>query len=145
MNFLTLVNKEQSIKDSWYKYLELVDYKDMFGKDIKIEKNTLEAYLKLESFLKTKGIYVAVESAYRTVYDQQAIIDDYAVRYNDDYIRQYVAPIRTSEHHTGLAVDLSPKIEDKYINDIDDLLANESIFLEIHKYLADFGFILRYP
>jgi len=145
MNYLTLVNKEHLIKDSYFKYLELVDYKDVLGEDIKIEKNTLDAYLKLESFLKTKGIYIAIESSYRSIEDQQAIIDDFTVKYGDDYVKQYVAPVKTSEHHIGLAVDLCVKIDGEFLIDIDDLLANDEVYLEIHKYLADFGFILRYP
>jgi len=126
MNYLTLVNKEHLIKDSYFKYLELVDYKDVLGEDIKIEKNTLDAYLKLESFLKTKGIYIAIESSYRSIEDQQAIIDDFTVKYGDDYVKQYVAPVKTSEHHIGLAVDLCVKIDGEFLIDIDDLLANDN-------------------
>lgn len=145
MNYLTLVNKEHLIKDSYFKYLELVDYKNILGKDIRVEKNTLESYLKLESFLKTKGIYVSIDSSYRTIDEQQAIIDDYTARYGDDYARQYCAPVRTSEHHTGLAIDLCIKVDGKILIENEDLVANENIFLETHKYLKDFGFILRYP
>ena len=51
MNYLTLVNKENLIKDNYFKYLELIDYHDVLNSPIKVEKETLESYLQLKSFL----------------------------------------------------------------------------------------------
>ena len=36
-------------------------------------------------------------------------------------------------------------VDGKIITENDDLFQYEDIFLEIHKYLSKFGFILRYP
>ena len=147
MNYLTLVNKSNLIKDSYFKNLELVDYKDILEEDIKVEKKTLDAYLKLKEFLKTKNIYIEMDSSYRTIEEQQRIIDKFTIKYGADYVEKYVAPIRTSEHHTGLAVDLALVVDGEKIIENEDLMneANGNIYLEIHKYLKDFGFILRYP
>lgn len=147
MNYLTLVNKSNLIKDSYFKNLELVDYKDILEEDIKVEKKTLDAYLKLKEFLKTKNIYIEMDSSYRTIEEQQSIINEYTIKYGDAYVEKYVAPIRTSEHHTGLAVDLALVVDGEKIIENEDLMneANGNIYLEIHKYLKDFGFILRYP
>ena len=145
MNYLTLINKENPIKDRYFNYLELVDYYDILNENIKIEKKALEAYLQLKEFLETKNIEIGMDSSYRTLEEQQKIIDEFTIKYGEDYVKQYVAPIGTSEHHTGLAIDLSFKINGEFLIENDDLIANEDIFLEIHKYLKDFGFILRYP
>ena len=145
MNYLTLVNKFNLIKDSYFKNLELVDYKDILEEDIKVEKKTLEAYLKLKEFLETKNIYIEMDSSYRTLEEQQKIIDEYTIKYGSSYVEKYVAEVRTSEHHTGLAVDLALVVNGKKVIENDDLMAHEDIYLEIHKYLKDFGFILRYP
>ena len=145
MNYLTLVNKKNLIRDSYFKYLELVDYKDILEEDIKVEKKALEAYLKLKEFLVSKNIYIEIDSSYRTIEEQQRIIDKFTIKYGADYVEKYVAPIRTSEHHTGLAIDLALVVNGNKLIDNEDLMANENIYLEIHKYLKDYGFILRYP
>ena len=145
MNYLTLVNKENPIKEKYFNNLELVDYFDALGNKIQIENSTLEAYLKLKEFLETKNIYIEIDSSYRTLEEQQKIIDEYKIKYGEDYVKQYVAPIRTSEHHTGLAIDLCIKVNNVLLTENKDLMKNENIFLEIHKYLNEFGFILRYP
>ena len=67
MNYLTLVNKEKPIKDNYFKYLELIDYHDVLNSPIKVEKETLESYLQLKSFLEKKNIEVGIDSAYRTI------------------------------------------------------------------------------
>ena len=145
MNYLTLVNKENPIKGRYFSNLELVEYFDVLNENIQVEKKTLEAYLQLKEFLETKNIEIGMDSSYRTLEEQQKIIDEFTIKYGEDYVKQYVAPIGTSEHHTGLAIDLSFKINGEFLIENDDLMANEDIFLEIHKYLKDFGFILRYP
>lgn len=145
MNYLTLVNKENLIKDNYFKCLELIDYHDVLSAPIKVEKATLESYLQLKNFLEKKNIEIGIDSSYRTIEEQQKIIDEFELKYGEEYTKKYVASVRTSEHHTGLAVDLSIKVNNEFLIESKDLMINENIYLEIHKYLKDFGFILRYP
>lgn len=143
MNYLTLVNKEHLVKDNYFKNLELVEYFDIENNSIKIENKTLEFFILLKKFLEEKNIYIGIESAYRTIEEQQNIIDLYTKKYGKEYTYNYVAPIKSSEHHLGLAIDINIKIDGNYLTE-QDLKINDK-FLEIHKYLKDFGFILRYP
>ena len=145
MNYLIVVNKSNLIDASYFDNLELVECNDVLGETISVEKETHAAYLKLKNFLKTKNIFIELDSAYRSIEEQQRIIDDYTIKYGIDYVNKYVAPIKTSEHHTGLAIDLALVVNGKKLTENEDLFANENIYLEIHKYLSDFGFILRYP
>lgn len=145
MNYLIVINKLNLIEDSYYKNLELIECKDILGDTISVEKITYNAYLKLKEYLVTKNIFVELDSAYRSIEEQQKIIDDYTIKYGADYVKKYVAFIRTSEHHTGLAVDLALIVNGEKCIEPEDLFANDDIFLEIHKYLSKFGFILRYP
>ena len=145
MNYLTIVNKSNLIKDSYYKDLILVVCKDAFGNDVSVEKVTYNAYIALKKCLETIGIFVELSSAYRSIEQQQEIIDEYAIKYGMNYVKKYVAPIRTSEHHTGLALDLTLVINGKKCSNNEEAFMYEEIYLEIHKYLSDFGFILRYP
>ena len=145
MNYLIVVNKSNLIDASYFDNLELVECNDVLGETISVEKETHAAYLKLKKFLKTKNIFIELDSAYRSIEEQQRIIDDYTIKYGIDYVNKYVASIKTSEHHTGLAIDLALVVNGKKLTENEDLFANENVYLEIHKYLSDFGFILRYP
>ena len=145
MNYLVIVNKDNLIEDSYLENLDLVDCIDAENNKVKLERTTYNAYLKLKEFLESMNIYVEIDSAFRTIEYQQEIIDDYTNKYGSEYVKTHVAPVRTSEHHTGLAIDLSLVIDGKVCIDPDELLPHEDIFLEIHKYLSKYGFILRYP
>ena len=145
MNYLTLVNKNNPIDNSFYEELKLVNCCDILDEPIKVEDKTYDAYIRLRAFLATKNIYIELDSAYRSIDEQQQIIDDYLIKYGADYVNKYVAPIKTSEHHTGLAIDLALVVNGKKLYENEDLFANEDIYLEIHNYLANYGFILRYP
>ncbi len=145
MNYLILVNKQNIIKDKYFKTVELVDYYDILDNKIQIEKETLESYLELKKFLLTKQIEIGIDSSYRSLNQQQEIIDKAMTLYGKDYVDKYIALAGTSEHHTGLAIDLSIKVNDTFIIENEQLMANEQTYLEIHKHLRDFGFILRYP
>ena len=149
MNYLELVNKDNLIKDSYFNDLKLVDTIDIYNCPIKVEEETYKAYLKLKEYIESINIYIGIESAYRTIEEQQKIIDEFKEKYGEEYVLKYVAPIKTSEHHTGLAIDLNIKIDNKYSEDSNNLEVINKIkketYEEIHKHLYKFGFILRYP
>ena len=145
MNYLIVINKENLIEDSYYKNVEMIDCKNIIDEPAKVEKETYNAYLKLKEFLKEKNIFIEIDTAYRTIEEQQQIIDNYTKKYGIEYMKSYVAPIKASEHHTGLAIDLALIVGGENKIEPDDLFAHEDIYLEIHKYLNKFGFILRYP
>lgn len=145
MNYLILVNRDNLIDDNYYEIVDMIECNDIRGNLIKVETITYYAYLKLKEFLKSIGIYIEIESAYRSFNCQQDVIDEYLIKYGKDYTSKYVAPIRTSEHHTGLAIDLGVIIDGKKIYEPNDIFKYEDVFLQIHKYLSKFGFILRYP
>ena len=64
MNKAILVNKENKIKESFYKYLELITVKNKSNEELQIEKETYDNYLKLEEHLKEKSIAIDIEKAY---------------------------------------------------------------------------------
>ena len=144
MNYLVLVNKNNKFED---KNLDLVDCKDILGKPIKVERTAYNAYLELKKFLETKNIFIEIDSSYRSLEEQQRILDDTIRESGIEHASKYVAPVGYSEHHTGLAIDLALVVDGKKIADdgTNDLFDYDDIYREIHKYLQDFGFILRYP
>ena len=144
MNYLVLVNKQNKFDG---RGLDLVDCNDIMGKPIKVDRVTYNAYLELKKFLETKNIFIEIDTSYRTEEEQQKILDDTIRTSGIEHASKYVAPVGYSEHHTGLAIDLALVVNGKKIADdgTNDLFDYDDIYREIHKYLKDFGFILRYP
>lgn len=140
-----LVNKEHKVKEAFLRRINLVEVVNFEQKKLLIEENTQQAYQELSDFLLPKGITIGIDSAYRSVEDQQKLYDEFVITYGKDYADSIVAQPGSSEHHTGLALDLSIKIADNWKQENNELLEQETVLREIHQYLHKFGFILRYP
>ena len=143
--YMILVNKQNKLPGDWESRIELVDTKNVWDEDIKIEKKTFKKYKELKAALEKEGIYIELDSVYRSVAEQQKIWDDWTVEKGLEYVQKYVAVPGTSEHHTGLAVDICIRKDGELVYENEDMMAEKEIFNKIHKRLAEFGFILRYP
>ena len=145
-DYLVLVNKQNKLPDDWESIVELVDTKNAWDEDIKIEKETFEAYKKLKADVEKEGVYIELDSVYRSVKAQQELWDNWSKdpEKGPEYVKKYVAVPGYSEHHTGLAVDICLKIDGKLVYDNDEMKKEKEIFSKIHSKLADYGFILRY-
>ncbi len=143
--YLTLVNKEHKIKDNYLKNIKLVPIKLYDKTPSEVEEKTYEFYQLLKQELKEEQIEVALDSAYRSIETQQLLKEEFINKYGPEYTKSYVAEPKTSEHHTGLALDLTLKIKNHYIDNNDELIRQDKIFKKIHKLLPKYGFILRFP
>lgn len=150
INYLALVNKLNALPEDWEENLETVHITNSLGDDVEVEKKAYEAYEKLKADLETNdGIYVDLDSARRSVADQQDIMDRFTEKYGADYAKKTVATPGYSEHHTGLALDLYFRLrnDDGAFTDVyhnEDMVQYPEIWSEIHDKLAGYGFILRY-
>ena len=165
--YLLLVNKSNPV-DSSYKPSGLVSVDKGYttgGKSIELEKKTAEAVKKMIDAMKADGISgVTVTSGYRTYAYQESLFDRY---YNEEkaahptwsdaqikeQVLSYSAAPGTSEHHTGLCLDLittemvglwnygSETPNNPYDKGFAETEAFEWLCENAHKY----GFILRYP
>lgn len=140
-----LLNKQNKIKESYLKKIKLINTKDINNKDVLIEKETYENYLKLKDFLKEKNIEIGISSAYRSIEDQEKIYNEFLEKYGEEYTKTHVAVPYTSEHHTGLCLDINVKVNGYFPKDNYELEEQKEYYESIYKYLKDFGFILRYP
>ena len=145
-DYLVLVNKYSKLPDDWEKNVELVNAKNAWDEDVKVEKEAYEQYKKLADDLKKEDITIELDSIYRSVKEQQELWDNWSKdpEKGIEYVKKYVATPGYSEHHTGLAIDICLKKDGKLIDDNDDMIAENEIFEKIHAKLADYGFILRY-
>lgn len=146
--YLVLVNKENQLPDNWEDKIELVTATNSIegdDREFKVEKAALENFEKLRAELLEKGIDIELDSTYRSVDEQIQLWNDFEKEFGIDYVKKYVAVPGFSEHHTGLAIDVCLIKNGVVIDDNDEMIAEAEIFAEVHKLLAKYGFILRYP
>ena len=144
IDYMVLVNKLNALPDGWEDALETTKFTDTAGWDVEVETKAYNAYLGLKEDLENEGIYVDLDSAYRSVAEQQRIMDDFTEKYGADYARKTVATPGYSEHHTGLALDLYLNIDGENVTENADMMQHPEIWEKIHGKLAEHGFILRY-
>lgn len=113
-----LVNKDNKIKSTYQKKLNLIKIKNYKNDEIYIEEETYRSYLLLKKRLQEEDIEIETISSYED------------------------NPI--SDHATGLAIDITVKIGNKYVEK-EKLIEYDNLLKIIHTYLPDYGFILRYP
>ena len=154
-----MVNKENKLPDDWESVVELEEAQntipegvelnednDYLSTDVfKVEKKALAAFRAMQADLEKDGIIILLDSTYRPVARQEELWKEFEEEYGLEYTQKYVAVPGYSEHHTALAIDVCLIKDGVIINDNDQMIAEKEIFAEIHKRLADFGFILRYP
>ena len=143
MIYTKLVNKENLWKEKYLNKTNLVEINNINNQKIKIEEKTKESYNELKDYLKTKSIEIGITEAFRTVEEQINLRNDLLKEKGISYIENFVAKPHESEHHTGLALDITIKKDDKYIDEENEYTKED--YKEIHRVLHKYGFILRYP
>ena len=145
MNYKIVVNKEKSYNKEDFSNIEYKIITNSLNEEYLLEKRTLKAYLDLKKDLEKENIYIDIIGGLRTLEEQKKIIDDYTNKYGKDYVERYVAPLGSSEHHTGLCLDIGLVINNKLIFENDLLFKEEKIYEKIIEMLPNYGFILRHP
>ncbi len=152
IDYLALVNKTNPLPEGWEEALETVTVTNSVNDEVVVEAKAYEAYQRLKADLEENdGIYLELDSAFRSVAAQQEIMEKFIIKYGADYASKTVAQPGYSEHHTGLALDLYFKVKnddgsftDVYHNEDMEKAEYTPIWEKIHSKLADYGFILRY-
>ncbi|MBQ9828132.1 MAG: M15 family metallopeptidase [Lachnospiraceae bacterium] len=144
IDYLVLVNRHNPLPEGWEDELETVEIVDSQGWDVEVEKTAYDAYLDLKADLEKEGVYVDLDSARRSVAEQQRIWDDFMEKYGEEYTKKTVAVPGFSEHQTGLALDLYLNVDGEDIYENEDMVQYTEIWAKIHAKLAEHGFILRY-
>ena len=143
MKYTVLVNKDNKFKES-NKY-NLITTKNELNEEVQVEEEAYNNFLLLKEYLKKLNINIDIDDSYRSI-DRQVELYDYYLKNNgQEYCDNYVAVPGYSEHHTGLAIDIMLKINNKYLREDMDQFQEIKTFEEIHKHLYKYGFILRYP
>lgn len=145
---LIIANKEHPLPRS-YK----VDVSYVVG-NYRLDSRIVTAYKEMISAAKNDGISLVLISGFRTYEGQEKLFNNKVNYYlNQGYNRekakelaaQYVAPPGTSEHLTGLAVDVISPDWYSYNSDLNSNFENTKQFKWLYENCADYGFVLRYP
>ncbi|MCI8405331.1 MAG: M15 family metallopeptidase [Clostridia bacterium] len=149
------IESVSTVDDSWQ--LMLINSQNPIPDDFQVELMTVAGELKVDKRIypylqnmfkdaKNAGILPSVSSAYRTKEQQQSLFNEEMKKHIDkgcsyqkavEEAKSWVAIPGTSEHQTGLAVD---------ITSINSATQNPSLVWEwLSKNSYKYGFILRYP
>ena len=136
---LILVNREHPLPDNYQ--VELTE----LSNGEKVAASIYPALQQMFDDMRAEGIYPVVVSGYRTDEEQQQILNDKTASYRAEgysdadasaLAEDWVAIPGTSEHQTGLAVDINADGINSAGYEVYDWLSNHA-----HEY----GFIKRYP
>lgn len=145
--YLRLVNFENKFNDEMkqgFKFVDVDVNKDMNENKEFIETETYAAFKKMQQALLKKGIKLTLNSAGRTVEEQQEYFDKMVKEKGLDQAKEEVATPGCSEHHLGLAIDVRI-CSSNMLSKIITKLSSKDIIKITHNVLAEYGFILRYP
>ncbi|MFC4779427.1 D-alanyl-D-alanine carboxypeptidase family protein [Paenibacillus sp. GCM10023252] len=141
-----LVNKQNGLPRE-YEPTDLVfpDVPFLFKEKIDKRKLRKEAAAALEEMFagaKDDGVALAGVSAYRSYATQKALFERYVKKDGEAKARTYSAYPGTSEHETGLAIDVSGSTGKCAATSCFGG-SKEAVWLD--KHAAEYGFIIRYP
>lgn len=141
---LTIISEQTPLQDSYA--TELTE----FDRGLKVDARAAENLKNMFSQAEKDGIYLLLCSGYRSVELQQELFDDKVKRVEEtgksheeavEIAKTEVAYPGTSEHHTGLAVDIVSFDHQELDNAFGDTVEGKWLAENAHK----FGFVLRYP
>ncbi|MBP1938542.1 D-alanyl-D-alanine carboxypeptidase family protein [Paenibacillus sediminis] len=141
-----VVNKQRSLPEG-YEPNDLVEPNVPFSFDGPHEKRHLrkEAAQALEDLFagaKKDGIELRAVSGYRSYKRQVAIYNNNVATKGEEYAAQVSAKPGTSEHQTGLAIDVSsPSVG----NAIEEIFGESKEGKWLAEHAPEYGFIIRYP
>lgn len=125
-------------------YTQIPENISMFSPNfpnIKLENETLINLKKALQEISAKDCIIPI-SGYRTEKEQRKLYHTSLKENGKDYTKKFVAKPSTSEHQTGLAIDLGKNIEN--FDFICPSFPNYGIFKKFREIAQEYGFIERY-
>ncbi len=112
--------------------------------DMKVATQIVEPLKALVAAAQADGVDLMASSAYRSYDDQQRLYDLYYTARGREFTSTHVATAGTSEHQTGLAIDIST-VTNQCKENADLCTLQPAGIAWIQQNAARFGFIQRYP
>ncbi len=150
LDYTILINKD-NLLDKFYIPNDLVVTDNNEGNFHKFEDPTLKPtvskfvfsnFLEMQKEALKNGYKIIIDSGYRSYDYQQIVWNANIKKYGLDITRKKVAIPGSSEHQSGLAIDIAYIIDEKYCDDVNE---NQDETKWLFNNCYRFGFILRYP
>lgn len=140
-NHLILVNKYYLLPSS-YEPENLVNISNDYAwqNTNKLNKDAFDSFKIMHNAAKDEGIYLMINSAYRSYNNQEEVYNYYTTKYDQKYADKIAARPGASEHQTGLAIDVF-SMKDRVMKSFSSSPTYSWLKDNSYKY----GFILRYP
>ncbi|MDR0269218.1 M15 family metallopeptidase [Paenibacillus sp.] len=141
-----IVNKQRSLPDG-YDPSDLVEPNVRFSFDGPHEKRHMrkeaaDALEKLFAGAEADGIELRAVSGYRSYNRQKSIYDNNVRTKGEAYASRVSAVPGTSEHQTGLTIDVSsPSVK----NELEEKFGDSREGKWLAEHAPDYGFVIRYP
>lgn len=135
-----LVNKFYTVDEN-YEPDDLVDIKNWYayGEGQKVRKEAYDMFLNMYNDAKKEDITIIINSSYRPYSEQEEIYNQYLEWYGQEKTDALAAHPGSSEHQTGLAIDV-------FTNGYNSKNFDESdAFNWLTNNAYKYGYILRYP
>ena len=141
-DLLVLVNKYHgTVADYEPSDMVVMDNSLTTWENIKLKKVAYDAYLEMYNAAKAEGYDLKVCSGYRSYDGQQQLFNNALSSYDAAFAHMYSAYPGRSEHHTGLAIDItSASMGWGLRQDFADYPDGQWLY----DHCQDYGFILRY-
>ena len=140
-----MVNSKNPVAEDFVPQLDVIPSQYLNGQLNQIDKEVLPYLLQMIEDGRKAGVKLRVRSPYRsyaiqkmlfTDQVQSELINGYSREKAESEAATVVARPGTSEHQTGLAVDL---------NATSQIFENSAEYAWMKEHASDYGFILRYP
>lgn len=137
---IMLVNKYNALsKDYEVENLTNISKTYSYGDNKKLNKEAYDAFIDLAEDAKKEGYTILIVSSYRSYKDQEDVWKDYKASFGTRKADAYAARAGSSEHETGLAIDVADYYDEN--DKFEDTDSFKWMQANAHKY----GYILRYP
>lgn len=107
--------------------------------EVSAEETTYNAFIEMAKAAKQDGITLILTSGYRTNAKQKTIYDDMKNKKGEKYADEYAARPGSSEHETGLSLDILT------YGGLTDTFKETSAYAWLYSHASEYGFIERYP
>lgn len=119
-----------------------LDYDSLTDDKHKLRKVAADALTEMFNDAKAQGLTLVAVSGYRSYERQYQIYGNYLLTYTLSHTNRYSAVPGSSEHQTGLAMDIScSTIDNKLIDEFYDTPEGKWVY----EHCWEYGFIIRYP
>lgn len=143
--YSVIVNRKNKYNENYFKDFNYIKINNVNDELISIEEETFSEFENLKNKMKENNIIIGIKYALRNENEQQELYKEFCEKYGKEYADKIVCPVGTSEHHTGLAIDIEIYLNEEWVSNNANLDITRPILEKTHPYLSKYGFILRYP